>query len=85
MGKLADNEFSKLKANFYNNVAVGSLLAGVVIPIIGFYQAHWTIRDFIAESGFLQLWHFLLPPVLGITATVIAAARAEWFIRRITD
>jgi hypothetical protein len=32
MGKAADNEQIKLKATFYNNISVGSALAGVFIP-----------------------------------------------------
>src|SRR5438045_8909465 len=34
MGKAADNEQIKLKATFYNNVAVGLVLAGAIIPYL---------------------------------------------------
>jgi hypothetical protein len=38
MGKAADNERLKLKATFYNNLAVGSTVGGVLIPLFGLYQ-----------------------------------------------
>ncbi|MEA2878004.1 MAG: hypothetical protein QOF14_3200 [Hyphomicrobiales bacterium] len=34
MGKAAGNEQIKLKAAFYNNLAVGSVIAGLAVPYI---------------------------------------------------
>jgi hypothetical protein len=38
MGKAAKNEQLKLKATFYNNLAVGAVAGGVFIPLIALYQ-----------------------------------------------
>lgn len=32
MGKAADSERAKLRATFFNNLAVGTLVAGVLVP-----------------------------------------------------
>jgi hypothetical protein len=39
MGKAAENERTKLRATFYNNLSVGLVLAGVLIPYLGFIQS----------------------------------------------
>jgi len=38
MGKTADNERIKLKATFFNNIAVGCVVGGATIPYIAFFQ-----------------------------------------------
>jgi hypothetical protein len=37
MGKTAENEKIKLRANLLNNCAVGLLVAGVILPALGVY------------------------------------------------
>jgi hypothetical protein len=37
MGKAAENESIKLRATFYNNIGVGLLLAGCLIPYLAIY------------------------------------------------
>jgi hypothetical protein len=37
MGKAADNEKVKLRANFYNNIGVGIALIGVATPVVSFF------------------------------------------------
>ena len=37
MGRSADNERLRLKATFYNNLAVGAAVAGLLAPFIALY------------------------------------------------
>jgi hypothetical protein len=39
MGKAADNEKIKLRAVFYNNIAVGLCIAGAIAPIFSVIEA----------------------------------------------
>lgn len=65
MGKAADNERIKLKAAFYNNLAVGTVIAGLTVPYInvmmsapagGVYPPRTPIQLFyIAAVVFLTL------------------------------
>jgi hypothetical protein len=56
MGKATDNERIKLRATFFNNLAVGLILAGVLIPYLGildsgkFDNSDAVIRDFLAGN-----------------------------------
>jgi hypothetical protein len=77
MGKAADNEALKLSAMFYNNVAVAAIIAGVVIPAVGFYQHHETFISFIEQTPPLEILQFLLPAIVGLLAANLARARAH--------
>ena len=61
------------------------MLAGVIVPFIGFYQNHWTIREFIAENGFWELYHFIVPFAVGVAATAVAKIKFESVIQQISD
>jgi hypothetical protein len=37
MAQLAENERIKLKAAFYNNLAVGAAITGIIVPFMAFY------------------------------------------------
>jgi hypothetical protein len=39
MGKAADNERIKLRATFFNNIAVGLSITGVLVPYLAFIQS----------------------------------------------
>jgi hypothetical protein len=42
MGQAAENERIKLRAAFFNNIAVGSILGGAILPWFVLYQtAEW--------------------------------------------
>jgi hypothetical protein len=85
MGKAADNEAIKLRATFYNNLAVGAALAGVIVPIVTFYQTHNSIAEFVSQNSFLQLYRFALPFVLGIGTAGIARTWADSTIQKLLD
>jgi hypothetical protein len=36
MGKVAENEKHKMKANFYNNIAASVIITGLVVPYLAF-------------------------------------------------
>ena len=85
MGKAADNEALKLSAMFYNNVAVGAIIAGVVIPAVGFYQNHETFISFIEQTPPLKMLQFLMPAVVGLLAANLARSRAQTMAAQIQD
>ena len=51
MGKLADNEQRKLRAAFYNNLAAGLILAGLLIPAMAFTQFGFDLGRWIKALG----------------------------------
>ncbi|MCX7298605.1 MAG: hypothetical protein NTU64_17460 [Hyphomicrobiales bacterium] len=77
MGKAADNERIKLRANIYNSLAAGTLLAGVFIPILPVYQAIPKIGDWLLSFFFKQVtapefdWTF-------VSLSAFAIAGAFW-------
>jgi hypothetical protein len=53
--KSANNEQIKLQATFFNNLAVGSYIAGAVAPAAPFYQK-FPLVDIILHGGDLPPW-----------------------------
>jgi len=49
MGKAADNERAKIRATFWNNMAVGLSMTGLVLPYISIYSTGEEGRQFITE------------------------------------
>jgi hypothetical protein len=70
MGKAADNEFTKLRATWFNNISVGLVLGGIFIPTLAFVQS--------GPSTFFRDWltgNFHLPDELQVykfTAVILA-------------
>ncbi len=50
MSKTAENEQKKLRATFYNNLAVGAALTGFFAPYFGF------MKGFVEQGGALSVW-----------------------------
>lgn len=69
MGKAADNELIKLKATFFNNLAVGGIVAGVIAPAFSIYQ------NFAFVDQLLQ-GHLTPLPENTITVAILAL----WFV-----
>jgi hypothetical protein len=62
MGKAANNEKLKLKATYFNNVAVGATITGGIVPFLAY------ARELVqADDRFT-------PTELGITVLIIAVA-----------
>ena len=83
--KAADNEQLKLRAAFYNNLAVSAAVAGIILPLVTFYQQHWTIVEFITQSSWRDLFHYLLPTVVGIATAAILRLVADTTAQRIQN
>ena len=71
MGKAAENEKIKLRANFESNVAVAVLTGGVALPFLALYAHYDTF--FGADSGRNAFSSFLLLVGAGFA---LAAARS---------
>lgn len=62
MGKAAENERTKLRATFYNNVAVGATITGSIVPFLAY------AREMVQKDD-----EFTLPEIT-VTLLLIAAA-----------
>ncbi len=84
MGKVADNEQRKLRATFWNNLAVGAVLAGIVIPYLSYFTKSSpndpSIFDFV--SGKVP-WGLAWLPLLAWTFTMATAFVCAVFFRRL--
>ena len=85
MGKAAENEKLKLKAAFYNNVAVGAVIGGVFLPLDNFYRQHETIADFLNQTPWSEIYRYLLPIMLAFCAVGWARGRANDSLQQLQD
>ena len=64
MGQAAENEKIKLRAAFFNNIGVGSILGGAILPWYGLYQTIEFVPPFTihwpANMGRLMLTIFVV-------------------------
>lgn len=87
MGKAADSERIKLRAIFYNNIGVGLILAGVLLPYLAIYPKLGEL-----DSRLSQVWDGTLPitsdewkQLSGGAAGVLAAFIGGIRLRRMAD
>jgi hypothetical protein len=79
MGKTAENERIKLKATFYNNLAIGCLLSGVVAPYVLLMYAP---LDVFAS----MITRYVLGGMIGCAICgLLLRLAADVVIRRIED
>lgn|GEM_PF-5523031 len=50
MGKAADNELIKLRATFLNNLAVGLILAGLLLPLLALYAHVGNAKSWLTQA-----------------------------------
>jgi hypothetical protein len=79
MGKAAKNETLKIRATYYNNIAVGLFVAGAAIPYLSLFPrtadlSGWFWPDPFSESGLKKL----TAVIFGISI----AMAMSWFYRR---
>jgi hypothetical protein len=83
MGKPLNKEQLKLTATFYNNLAVGSALGGVLIPLFGLY------RDLPLGALFAPFLTFPPPPpderIAAASITAFVAFGVAWIFRRVAN
>ncbi|HEV3111766.1 MAG TPA: hypothetical protein VGY99_14870 [Candidatus Binataceae bacterium] len=79
MGKTADNERIKLRATYYNNIAVGLVLAGCLIPYLALVRGigeifDWMRHHTVAEITFVG-WASIITTVLAFFLALHGAKR----------
>ena len=82
MGKAANNERTKLRATFYNNVAVGATITGSIIPLLAY------AREVVQKDGEFTGTEMLVTLLIILTAALVAAAsryRANSIISGVED
>jgi len=84
-GKMAANEATKLRALFWNNLAVAAAATGIIIPLVAFYQTHTSLIGFVYDTPLKDFLRFLMPAVAGVGCAVIARARAAIIIGRMKE
>ncbi len=77
MGKAADNERIKLRATYLNNVAVGLVVAGGLIPLFALMQQSGTVVDWIdnhrwTDIRLREIGTVLAPVMLCFIAMTLA-------------
>jgi hypothetical protein len=84
MRKPPNKEQLKLRASFYNNLAVGSAISGVFIPVFALYR-EVPLRDLFITPFFT----FPPPPVddraLAASIATFVALAAAWLCRRVAN
>src|SRR5467141_60196 len=91
MGKAAENEKHKMKANFYNNIAASLIITGLVVPYLAFVfkmnelaaalglKTGGGIEQFVATFlTFENLARLIVLTATGILAWKIAMTLREW-------
>jgi hypothetical protein len=75
----AKNQAIKLRANFWNNLSVGMLLTGVLIPVLSFFQNYPEISQWVKDAwaGDFAVSEFSRRFVLAIGAFLVAAIVAR--------
>jgi hypothetical protein len=79
MGKTAKNEQIKLKATFYNNIAAGSAVGGIFIPLIVLYQNMPVARLFSPLLTVPWHWQFSVQDLQFFIASLVALCLAIIF------
>jgi hypothetical protein len=77
MGKMADNENLKLRATFWNNIAVGFGIAGVLAPCLGLWvRQHELFRWIKAFVHGTAEWN--VEETQQILLVLVGAGTAFW-------
>jgi hypothetical protein len=91
MGKAAKNEGHKLAATYWNNIAVGFMLAGFVIPYLNLYQLSATISswhdvtNFIATTGVAKIYWTVAAIVAAFMISLAMHRMAQNALKLIED
>jgi hypothetical protein len=87
--KPAGNEQVKLQATFFNNLAVGSYIAGAVAPAVPFYQS-FPFVDIFLRGGSLpplpdNLWTAVFMAVWCVGMATVFQHIAQRIVAQIDD
>ena len=86
MGKAAKNERIKLRATFYNNLAVGAAITGLLVPYLAIYPKFFTAESWTT----VPFTDIIAPePALSIGVAVVVSlfcrSRADTWIATLED
>jgi hypothetical protein len=79
MGKAAENERIKLRATFYNNVAVGLVITGMFVPYLTIIQSELPNFRIIFEAFRAGNPSQYEPPLVKLFAILLAFGSAAIF------
>jgi arginine exporter protein ArgO len=91
MGKAANNEGLKIKATYYNNIAVGLFVAGAVIPYLSWFttvaasQQNWLWPSSFTESDWKKVVSTAVAMIIAISASMYLHRHALSFLKQIED
>jgi hypothetical protein len=80
MGKAAENERLKLRATFFNNIAVGAVVGGALLPYLALHQ---TVAGMTTPTQLF--FRFVLPIILAFAVAIASRLRADSLARQIKD
>jgi hypothetical protein len=83
----AENERIKLTATFYNNLAVGAAVTGLVVPYLSIYPKFFHAETWAPESGFSNVVSLETALGMGVALAVclFCRSRANTWIRTLED
>ena len=95
MGKAAKNEGYKLQATFFNNLSIGLLLGGVLIPYLALVQKGIELLQWldpmitgvrpVTNEDVVRIVFIVLPLVLALTAAYYFRGLAQKSISKVED
>ena len=81
MGKAADNERVSLKATFYNNISVGCLVAGAIVPYLALGRVLAQFQGMVpSQIPSMEVRNFGVA-ILGVAIAIFGS----WRMRRVAD
>jgi len=84
MGKAADNEQIKAKAAFYNNLATGSVIAGLAVPYINLMVSA-PVGGVYPPRTSIQVFYIAMMVVLILLGAGWLRAKANSVLARLQD
>jgi hypothetical protein len=88
MGRAAENERLKLRATFFNNIAVGIVVAGLVIPYLAIYPQLDDFTDWVTawvRTGQANFSGKVVHWMVALIGSSVAAGLLAWLIRLRAD
>jgi hypothetical protein len=80
MGKAAENEGTKLRATWWNNLSIGLFLAGILIPYLTAFTKTEEVRQFFGDwlHGNPQLTDPQVREIIAAACPFAAAMFLSW-------
>jgi hypothetical protein len=88
MGKAARNEIIKYKANLFNNVAVGLIVTGALVPYLVFSMKYFSVGALFVPltlNDYLAYVPVIIAMVLAFTFAALAHSIAINYLQKLED